>query len=185
MHAVFGLGLLGMTVTLVLAATSLVLRYRRSDAVVRRQLKWIALAGCLLPVAILSSTFLDNTTDSSGVATSLPFLLLFIALPASIGVAVLRYRLWDVDRVVATTAVYAAVTALLAAAFVAVILVGGVLIGGGSPVTTAAATLAVALAFRPRASGRPGPRRPRTQPAALVRRAAGRRLPGRPARGTA
>jgi signal transduction histidine kinase len=148
-HAVLGLGLPGMTITVVLAATSLVLRYRRSDAVVRRQLKWIALAGCLLPVAILSSTFLDKTPDSSGLATWLPFVLLFMALPASIGVAVLRYRLWDVDRVVAATVAYAAVTALLAAAFVAVILVGGVLLGGGSPITTAAATLAVALAFRP------------------------------------
>jgi signal transduction histidine kinase len=148
-HEVLGLGLLGMTVTVVLAAASLVLRYRRADGVVRRQLKWIALAGCLLPVAILSSTFLDNTGDSSGAATAVPFVLLFLAIPASIGVAVLRYRLWDVDRVVAATVVYAAVTVLLAAAFGAVIVVGGVLLGGGSPVTTAAATLAVALAFRP------------------------------------
>ena len=148
-HAVLGLGMLGMTVTLLLAAASLVLRYRRSDAAVRRQLKWIALAGCLLPVAVLSSTFLDKTPDSSGLATGLPFLLLFIALPASIGVAVLRYRLYDVDRVVSTTVVYATLTVVLGATFAAVIVLGGVLIGGGSPATTAAATLAVALAFRP------------------------------------
>ena len=142
-------GLLGMTVTLLLAAASLVLRYRRSDALVRRQLKWIALAGCLLPVAILSSTFLDDTGDSSGVATVLPFLLLSVALPVSIGVAVLRYRLYDVDQVVSTTVVLATLTVLLAATFAGVIVLGGVLIGGGSPVTTAAATLAVAVAFRP------------------------------------
>ena len=67
----------------------------------------------------------------------------------SIAVAVLRYRLYDVDQVVATTVVYVTLTVLLGGAFVAVILVGGVLLGGGSPFTTAAATLAVALAFRP------------------------------------
>ncbi len=148
-RAVLGLGLLGMTVTVLLAAAALVLRYRRSDALVRRQLKWIALAGCLLPVAILSSTFLDDTGDSSGVATLLPFLLLFLALPASIGVAVLRYRLYDVDRVVSTTVVLATLSVVLGATFAGIIVLGGVLIGGGSPVTTAAATLAVAVAFRP------------------------------------
>jgi signal transduction histidine kinase len=143
-----GVGLLGMIATLLLAAASLVVRYRRSDGTARRQLKWIALAGCLIPVAIISSTF-DPAPDSSGVATWLPFTLLTVALPASVALAVLRYRLYDVDRVVSTTVVYVTLTVLLAAAFVAVILVGGVLIGGGSPVTTAAATLAVALAFRP------------------------------------
>ena len=141
-------GLLGMIVTLLLGATSVVLRYRRADLTVRRQLKWIALAGLLLPIAIIGGS-LDPTGDSSGPLTYVPFLLLLVAIPVSIGVAVLRYRLYDVDRVVTTTLVYMALTALLAAAFVAVILVGGVLIGGGSPVTTAAATLAVALAFRP------------------------------------
>jgi signal transduction histidine kinase len=146
--AMQGLGLLGMIVTLVLAAVALVLRYRRADLTGKRQLKWIALAGLLIPVAIVSST-LDPAPDSSGPATWLPFALVLVAFPVSIGVAVLRYRLYDVDQVVTTTVVYVTLTVLLGAAFVAVILVGGVLLGGGSPVTTAAATLAVALAFRP------------------------------------
>jgi len=141
-------GLLGMIVTLLLAAASLVLRYRRADLTGRRQLKWISLAGLLIPVAIISSS-LDPAPDSSGPATWLPFALVLVAVPVSIGVAVLRYRLYEVDQVVSTTVVYVVMTVLLTAAFVGVILVGGVLIGGGSPVTTAAATLAVALAFRP------------------------------------
>ena len=141
-------GLLGMVVTLLLAAASLVVRYRRADLTARRQLKWIALAGLLLPIAIISAS-LDPTGDSSGPMTYVPFILLLVAVPVSIGVAVLRYRLYDVDQVVATTVVYVTLTVLLGAAFVAVILVGGVLIGGGSPITTAVATLAVALAFRP------------------------------------
>ena len=137
-----------MVVTLLLAAASLVVRYRRADLTARRQLKWIALAGLLLPIAIISAS-LDPTGDSSGPMTYVPFILLLVAVPVSIGVAVLRYRLYDVDQVVATTVVYVTLTVLLGAAFVAVIVVGGVLIGGGSPITTAVATLAVALAFRP------------------------------------
>jgi signal transduction histidine kinase len=141
-------GLLGMIVTLLLAAASLVLRYRRADVTGKRQLKWIALAGLLIPVAIISSS-LDPAPESSGPATWLPFCLVLVAVPVSIGVAVLRYRLYDVDQVVATTAVYVVLTVLLAAGFVGVILLGGVLLGGGSPITTAAATLGVAVAFRP------------------------------------
>ncbi len=141
-------GLLGLIATMLAAAGSVVVRYRRADLTMRRQLKWIALAGLLLPIAIISSSF-DPTSDSSGPLTYVPFVLLLVAVPTSIGVAVLRYRLYDVDRVVSTTVVYVTLTVLLAGAFVAVILVGGVLLGGGSPVTTAAATLAVALAFRP------------------------------------
>jgi signal transduction histidine kinase len=141
-------GLLGMVVALLLGAASLVVRYRRANLSERRQLKWIALAGLLLPIAIISGSF-DPSGDSSGPMTFVPFLLLLVAVPVSIGIAVLRYRLYDVDRVVTTTVVYVTLTVLLGGAFVAVILVGGVLLGGGSPFTTAAATLAVALAFRP------------------------------------
>ena len=61
----------------------------------------------------------------------------------------IRYRLYEIDRLINATLVYGALTVLLAAAFVAVTLLGGVVIGGGSAVPTAAATLAVTLAFRP------------------------------------
>ncbi len=141
-------GLLGMVASMLLGAASVVVRYRRADLTMRRQLKWIALAGLLLPIAIIGGS-LDPTGDSSGPLTFVPLLLLLVAVPASIGVAVLRYRLYDVDQVVATTVVYVALTALLAVVFVGVILLGGVLLGGGSPITTAAATLGVAVAFRP------------------------------------
>ena len=175
------LGLLGMIVTLLLAAVSLALRYRRADVTGKRQLKWIALAGLLIPVAIISSS-LDPAPESSGPATWLPFCLVLVAVPVSIGVAVLRYRLYDVDQVVATTAVYVVLTALLAAGFVAVILLGGVLLGGGSPITTAAATLGVAVAFRPVRSLVQGARRAHVQPPALVGAGGRGRLPRRPAR---
>ncbi len=143
-----GLGLLGMIATLLAAATSIVVRYRRAESAVRRQLKWIALAGWLIPIAIISSS-LDPTSDSSSAFTWLPFVLLMIAIPLSIGVAVLRYRLFDVDRRGLDDRRPRDRDGRAAARLRGVIVVGGVLIGRGSPVTTAAATLAVAVAFRP------------------------------------
>ena len=142
-------GLLGMIITLILAATSLVVRFRRAGLEERQQLKWIALAGTLLPVSIIASSIEGFYVEGTGWVTDLSFSLAMVAIPAAIGVAVLRYRLFDIDRVISATVAYALITALLAAAFVAIIVFGGVLLGRGSPIITAAATLAVAVAFRP------------------------------------
>ena len=146
-----GLGLLGMIATLILAGAALVTRFRRAEGLQRRQLKWIAYAGALIPVAIVVGTVegILGDSDDAGLATGLSFYLVVIAIPAAIGIAVLRYRLYEIDRLINATLVYGLLTALLAAAFIAVTLVGGIVIGGGSALSTAAATLAVTLAFRP------------------------------------
>ena len=73
----------------------------------------------------------------------------FAAFPAAAGVAILRYRLYDIDLVVNRTLVYVTLTVLLAAAYVSTALVLGTALGRGSAWTTAGATLAVALCFRP------------------------------------
>jgi signal transduction histidine kinase len=76
-------------------------------------------------------------------------MLSVLGLPAATGVAVLRHRLYDIDVVIARTLVYAVLTAGLAAIYAALSLSLGVALGAGSTLPTAAATLAVALAFRP------------------------------------
>jgi signal transduction histidine kinase len=143
--AMQGFGLLGMFATLIAAATAVVSRFRGSEGELRAQMKWVAYAALLIPVAILVGT-LDGGT---GLATLIGLMAVEIAIPLSIGIAVTRYRLYEIDRLVNATLVYGALTALLAAAFVAVTLAGGVAIGGGSAVPTAIATLTVTLAFRP------------------------------------
>jgi signal transduction histidine kinase len=140
-----GLGLLGMFATLVAAMIAVISRFRHSEGELRRQMKWIAYSAVLIPLAIVVGTI----DSGNGLATFLALMAVLIAIPVAIGIAVLRYRLYEIDRLINATLVYVALTAVLAAAFVAVTLVGGVLIGGGSAVTTAAATLAVTLAFRP------------------------------------
>jgi signal transduction histidine kinase len=144
-----GVGLLGMIATFIAALVCLVMRFRRADAVRRQQLKWVVYAGSLIPLAIVLGSIDGVVTDSPGALTFVPFMAVEIAIPAAIGVAVLRYRLYEIDRLISATLVYGVLTVLLGAAFAGVTLLGGVVIGGDSNLSTAAATLAVAVAFRP------------------------------------
>ena len=142
--------LLGMIVIFVLALFALARRFRASKGDERLQLKWVAYAGALLPVSIVAGT-VDGAVSGGGPGplTELPFVLMLLALPVSIGIAVMRYRLYEIDRLISATVVYAVLTALLASAFALVSIGVGVALGGGSAVPTAVATLAVVLAFRP------------------------------------
>jgi hypothetical protein len=142
-----GLGL----VSLVAAVASLVLRLRRAQGVERLQLKWFCYAAALFPIVVgLAIVFPRLGSDRvDGLIVTLPLL----ALPVSIGIAVLRYRLYDIDRLINRTLVYALLTATLALTYAAVVLVLGQLFGeaGGNPPSwaVAGATLAVAALFQP------------------------------------
>jgi len=123
----------------------LVLRLRRTRGVERQQLKWVTFAAVLCVVALPVSFALWYETALAGVLAAVAL----TALPVAACVAILRYRLYDIDVIVDRTVVYGAVTLTLAAAYVATTLVIGTTLGQGSRWVTAAATLVVALAFRP------------------------------------
>ncbi|WP_433050484.1 histidine kinase [Dactylosporangium sp. CS-033363] len=151
-HAIAGFGsvyLAGQmlfSATLVSAIAVLVVRYRRSTGIERQQLKWVTYVVVLLAIAGPLAIFLYN--DS--VAVQLAIAVVVTALPAAICVAILRYRLYDIDVIVNRTVVYGLLTVLLAAAYLSTAYVIGALVGGrGSPWATAGATLAGAVAFRP------------------------------------
>lgn len=126
------------------------LRYRRGSPVERKQLQWV---GSVLALAF-SMFFLAGLLPQplSQVAWILASLSLGL-VPIAIGVAILRYRLYEIDRIVSRTVAYAVVTGVLAGAFVLTNLVlQGLLAdaaGGGSTLTTAVATLVVAGLFQP------------------------------------
>jgi hypothetical protein len=98
-------------VAILLSAASLVFRYRCAGGVERQQIKWFALAAVLFASYILVSEFLYEPTGAWDVllenATS-------VGLYVAIGVAILRHRLYDIDRIINRTLVYASLTALLA-----------------------------------------------------------------------
>ena len=132
----------------VAALGSLLIRFRRSRGVVRQQLKWLAYGASLTLLVWLVPLpgWLGRWQDAAGNLTAW-------ALPAAIAVAVLRYRLYDIDRLINRTLVYGLLTALLGGAYAGAVLVLGQVFGGvgRDPPSwaVAAATLAVAALFQP------------------------------------
>jgi signal transduction histidine kinase len=140
---------LAVLASLIAAVIAVRTRLRRSRGVERLQIKWLAYAALLIPTAVVASTLEGLITGSDGPVTVFVTVLVLIAIPVAIGVAVMRYRLYEIDRLINRTLVYVGLTAGLAATYAAVALLLGIGIGHGSTVPTAAATLVVALAFRP------------------------------------
>jgi len=115
--------------------------YRGSAGDLRQQLKWLMVGGGLCVVGILSGALL------SGVGSAL-FLLIF-AFPVCIGIAILKYRLYDIDRLISRTLSYLIVTGLLVGVYVGLVALTTRALPLSSPIGVAASTLAVAALFNP------------------------------------
>ena len=128
------------------------LRFRRGDPVQRQQVKWLlAVVGLAAVVLPLSFVPVDGSPELGVILSDVAILTLF-ALPLVIGLAVLRYRLFEIDRLVSRTIAYAVVTAVLAAVFLATNLGLQTWLApaiGGSTLGVAASTLLVAALFQP------------------------------------
>ena len=138
---------IGMVAALVACALAVRTRLRRATGLERQQLRLLAYASALIPLAVAIGWTESLIAGHSGAAATTSFAVALMAIPLAIGVAVMRYRLYEVDRLVNRTLVYLTLTALLAATYGAVSLGLGVALGSGSTLATAAATLTVALVF--------------------------------------
>jgi hypothetical protein len=135
------------TLAVAVCAGSLVVRFRRAHGVERQQLRWVALAAALLVVAA-GAALVGLAVDATAVVTWA--ISAWVAgLPLAIGAAVLRYRLYDLDRIVSRTLAWGLLTLLLGLGYAAVVLGLSQLLGRDSPLVVAAATLAVAAVFQP------------------------------------
>jgi hypothetical protein len=135
-----------VALTFAIAAVSVFARLRTARGDERQQLKWFAYTSALI-VAAQAINLLPLGLDDS-LAGLLAVVLSLLALPLAIGVAVLKYRLYDIDVVINRTLVYGSLTATLAATYLALVLLIGLAIGE-SDLAIAASTLAVAGAFGP------------------------------------
>jgi hypothetical protein len=116
-----------------------VLSWRRAVGERRQQLKWLASGAAIAVFSILLAALIGS-----------PFLLVgLVALPAGIGVGILKYRLYDIDRIISRTLAYAIITGLLIGVYAALVLLATQVFRVHTPVAVAAATLAAAALFAP------------------------------------
>ena len=152
-------GALGSAIALLflVIVIDFVRRFRGSTGVRRQQFRWLARAAVVPPALFSTGLAVSAGWDVEGVTdwTDLVILSAFIvglpAMAAGIGVAVLRYRLWDIDRIVSRTVTYAVVTLVLAGAYAGLVLGVQAITGpdDASDVVVAGSTLVVAALFRP------------------------------------
>jgi hypothetical protein len=133
--------------SVVVGGASLAVRFRRARGAERQQLRWVAAAAVVaaagIPVAIAGISI--NSPAVVGVAVLGSATVLCLAIAA----AILRYRLYDLDRVISRTIAYGLLTLTLGSAYAVVVLGLGQLLGQDSSLAVAAATLAVAAVFQP------------------------------------
>ena len=124
-------------------AARLVLSWRRAGGDRRQQLKWL-MAGSTVAVAgfVISNTV--PALDPAGIAVGIG-----VVLPVCLGVAILKYRLYDIDRIISRTLAYAIVTGLLVGVYAGLVLLATRVLSVHTPVAVAAATLAAAALFNP------------------------------------
>ena len=151
------LGIFMIPIGVVAAVVSLVVRFRRATGDDRQQIKWIAVASAIVGVLYGSALIVSWTSggwssEAPGWVQTLQSLCLvsFALLPIAIGIAVLKYRLYDLDLVIRKTVVFALLAAFITAVYVGIVVGVGTIAGAASnTVLSAVAAAAVALAFQP------------------------------------
>ena len=142
-------GMAGLLGCAVLAAWSLAVRSRRGAAVQRHQIKWLAYSGCLVALALVPAVALSLTPGTPARIAAGAAFAAVLAVPVAVAVAVLKYRLYDIDRVISRTLGYAIVTGLLVGVYAGLVLLATQVLGLHTPAAVAAATLAAAALFSP------------------------------------
>jgi len=148
--ALQGLSFFLMAVGIVGSVASLILRFRRARGEQRQQIKWLAFAGALAGTCVIVFTPLYDVVGED--VANVAIMLGVLGLPLAAGVAILRYRLYDIDVVINRALVYGVLTATLAAAYLGCVLLLQLLLSGitgDSGIAVAGSTLAVAALFRP------------------------------------
>jgi signal transduction histidine kinase len=141
------LGLLGM---FVLSIVAMILRFRRSAGIERQQLRWFSFAAIFLAAYFIFSSILEAAGITEGTLGEMISALGYMGLVAAIGVAILQYRLWDLDVVVKKTLVAGALVVIALLVYAgAVALIGAVTVDRNRPALLFVIALALGIAFRP------------------------------------
>jgi hypothetical protein len=145
------LSVLVVGLALLVGAVSLLVRFRRARGAERQQLRWVAFAAALSALWVVAVAAVVPLVPQPGAELILDVVTAasLALLPLATGVAILRYRLYDLDRIISRTLAYGLLTVLLGGAYAGVVLGLGQRLGQSSSLVVAAATLAVAALFQP------------------------------------
>jgi len=142
--AASGIGAILWALSMLAAVTCVVLRFRTARGVERQQLRWVAAGAAASVAGLLGGAVAPQSTLISGVLYAM-----VLCIPLGVAVAVLRYRLWDLDRLVSRTVTYTLVTALLVVPYLLIVPAASHLAEGSGSLAVAAATLTVVALFSP------------------------------------
>lgn len=149
------LGFFALALTVPAAVWSMRRRYLRSDLVARAQIRWFAVASTLVAVSYIGQFIYSVLTDTldGGSEAQRWFQTVAIggfgAMGAAVGIAILRYRLYDIDRIISRTVTYAMVVGLIGLVVLAVVSVSALVLPSDDPLVVAMATLVVFVLFNP------------------------------------
>jgi hypothetical protein len=146
-----GVVFMALALAFLLSLAGQVISYRHSSGERRQQLKWLlgGLAACLAGVVTAIATAVGHAAGSWDVAGHVALLMALVAVPVSMGVAILKYRLYDIDRIISRTLGYAIITGLLIGIYAGLVLLATEVFRLRTPVAVATATLAAAALFTP------------------------------------
>ncbi|MEP6697046.1 MAG: hypothetical protein ABJA34_09235 [Pseudonocardiales bacterium] len=147
--AVSALGKLSLETMILVAAIGIVVRFRSASGAERQQLRWILTGAVLATAGIVSHPIGTQVLGLRNGAVDVVSAVGTGCLPVSIAIAILRYRLYDLDRIVSRTVSYATVTGLLIAVYVGLVTAVSRLTPTSSSLGVAGSTLAVAALFQP------------------------------------
>jgi hypothetical protein len=137
-------GILLWMATMVASLLCVVLRFRFSVGVERQQLRWVVAGAAAAVAGLLGGAAVPQRTVLSSILYTM-----ILCIPLAVAVAVLRYRLWDLDRLISRTVTYTLVTALLVVPYLLILPAATRLAEGSGSLAVAAVTLAAAAAFQP------------------------------------
>jgi hypothetical protein len=126
-----------------------IVSYRSASDQRREQLKWLTGGAAALLVGLLISLEATGSNDPAGQAALIISRLAIVAFPVSMGVAILKYRLYEIDRIISRTLAYAIVTGVLVGVYTGLVLLATQVLGFHSSVAVAVSTLAAAALFNP------------------------------------
>ena len=126
-----------------------ILGYRRSTGVARQQLKWLLAGGAISIGGLVLAMSISGSTNPVLRVVGFASFLSVVALPVGLGIGILRYRLYEIDKLISRTLSYALLTGLLVGVFAGLVLLTTRVLPFSSPVGVAASTLGAAALFSP------------------------------------